>query len=88
MMALHGVNGSVYPLGSGETKALKEYVCILPDSIDPSLQLGFGQIPYGPLQVMHLQADISALQEDTGFSPRTAFDVGIQKTIKSIVGKE
>ena len=30
---------------------------------------------------MHLQADISALQQDTGFVPATEFAQGIQKTI-------
>ena len=30
---------------------------------------------------MHLQADISALQADTGFAPKTPFAEGIRKTI-------
>lgn len=88
LMALHGADGSVYPLGSGKTKAIKDYVGILRNQIDPNLRLGFGEIPYGPLQVMHLQADITALQQDTGFVPETTFAIGIQNTIKSIAGKE
>lgn len=68
-MAVSGKNGAVYPLGSGKAVPLKEYIQCLRDCIDPSLPLGLGDIPYGPLQVMHLQADITALTEDTGFTP-------------------
>lgn len=83
-MAQNGRNGAVYPLGSGEVHPLREYVQKLRDAIDPSLPLGLGEVPYGPLQVMHLQADISVLQQDTGFSPATDFDTGIRKTIEWI----
>ena len=53
----------------------------LRDAIDPGLPLGLGQLPYGPRQVMHLQADLSALRQDTGFVPQTTFADGIRKTI-------
>ena len=54
----------------------------LRDAIDPALPLGLGEVPYGPLQVMHLQADTSALQEDTGWRPATPFEEGIRETIE------
>ena len=47
-----------------------------------ALPLGLGEVPYGPLQVMHLQADTSALQEDTGWRPATPFEEGIRETIE------
>ena len=53
----------------------------LRDAIDPALPLGLGNIPYGPQQVMFLQADITQLAADTGFAPRTAFADGIRATI-------
>jgi nucleoside-diphosphate-sugar epimerase len=83
LMGQHGVNGRTYVLGSGTAQPLRSYVEQLRDAIDPSLRLGFGEVPYGPLQVMHLQADISALHADTGFSPETAFETGIRNTINS-----
>lgn len=83
-MARHGRNGAIYPVGSGTARPLREYIEKLRDAIDPSLPLGFGEIPYGPQQIMHLQADISTLQEDTGFAPTTDFDTGIRKTIEWI----
>ena len=72
----------VYPLGSGKARPLREYIEIMRDAIDPSLKLGFGEIPYAPLQVMHLQADITDLEQDTGFRPSVAFETGIQDTIE------
>lgn len=88
LMALHGVDGQAYPLGSGQAKALREYICILRDQIDPKLPLGFGEIPYTPFQVMHLQADISSIQADTGFAPSVSFETGIKHTIDSVIGKK
>jgi len=82
LAALHGVSGKVYPLGSGIALPLKQYIQQMRDAIDPTLSLGFGQIPYAPLQVMHLQADISELTEDTGFVPDTDFARGIRETIE------
>lgn len=85
LLAAHGVDGKTYPLGSGEAQPLREYVEILRDAIDPGLSLDFGAVPYGPLQVMHLQADISQLTADTGFMPMVAFDAGIRNTIESFI---
>ncbi len=81
LMAQRGQNGAVYPLGSGTARPLREYVCLLRDAINPELPVGFGEIPYGPLQVMHLQADLTALSRDTGFCPETDFKTGISRTI-------
>lgn len=86
LIAMHGVDGSIYPLGSGIARPLKEYICILRDAIDPQLPLGLGEIPYGSLQVMYLQADITTLQKDTGFKPKIPFEIGIRNTINSIKG--
>lgn len=80
-MAQSGRAGMVYPLGSGRAFPLRRYVEILRDAIDPALPLGFGQIPYGPDPVMHLQADLTALTADTGFVPQIGFDRGIRQTI-------
>lgn len=81
-LALHGKRGAVYTVGSGAARPLREYVEFLRDAIDPDLPLGFGEIPYGDKQVMHLEADIRALREDTGFSPKVDFKTGIRSTIE------
>ena len=81
-MALYGRSGAIYPVGSGTARPLREYLEILRDEIDPSVVLGFGEVPYGEKQVMHLEADIRALKTDTGFEPMVPFEDGIRKTIE------
>ncbi len=85
-MAAYGKNGAVYTVGTGKTRRLREYVEILRDTVDPSLSVDFGAIPYSVNQVMHLEADISLLTSDTGFIPKTDFREGIQKTVDWVRG--
>ena len=80
LMAVKGRDGAVYPLGSGQARPLREYFELIRDAVDPSLPLGLGEIPYPPNQVMRLQADLSALRQDTGFTPKVSFEEGIRKT--------
>ena len=82
LLALRGRNGAVYPMGSGASRPLREYVGLLRDAVDPSLEINFGAVPYSENQVMQLTADISALTADTGFMPKTDFREGIRKTIE------
>lgn len=79
-----GINEKTYCIGSGTAVPLKDYIQILRDAIDPGLKLDFGKVPYSPLQVMHLCADIDELNRDTGFVPQVGFEEGIRKTINWI----
>ena len=47
----------------------------------PEAVIHFGAVPYTENQVMHLCADITSLQEDTGFEPETSFEDGIRQTV-------
>ena len=75
-----GVDGKTYVLGSGEVRPLRQYVEDIRDVVAPGAELAFGAIDYYPHQVMHLQADISELEKDTGWSPTLSFEEGIKKT--------
>lgn len=86
-LALYGKSGAIYPVGSGKARPLREYLETVRDMIDPSVELGFGEIPYGDKQVMHLEADISALKADTGFEPKVSFEDGIRETIEWMRGQ-
>ena len=88
LMASYGKDGAVYPLGSGSSRPLQEYIECLRDEINPALPLGFGDISYGAKQVMHLEADLSPLKRDTGFAPLTDFRTGIRKTIDWVREKD
>ena len=80
LAALKGIDGSVYCLGSGQVHPLYEYIQDIRDIVAPGSDIGFGEIPYYPNQVMYLCADITKLTEDTGFVPKTSFKDGIRKT--------
>ena len=77
-----GKHGKVYCIGSGKIRSLLEYVEVMRDYIQPEAELGVGEIPYAPKQVMYLCADISELTVDTGFVPKYTFEEGIQETIE------
>lgn len=81
-LALYGKSGEIYPVGNGNARPLREYLEIIRNMIDNALPLGFGEVPYSERQVMHLEADISALRKDTGFKPETDFETGIRQTIE------
>lgn len=86
LAAERGGDGAIYCLGSGHARPLKEYIEIIRDEIDPLLPIKFGAIPYGDKQVMHLCADITDLQRDTGFVPGVGFKEGIREVVKWMGG--
>ncbi len=88
LLAERGKHGAVYPLGSGQIRPLKEYICAIRDAIDPALPIGFGEIPYARNSVMHLGADLAALTADTGFLPKTTFEEGIRSTIAFVQARQ
>ncbi|MBQ6794528.1 MAG: NAD(P)-dependent oxidoreductase [Clostridia bacterium] len=73
-----GVSGKTYVLGSGNGRALKEYIEIIGQTINPDCEIKLGAIKYDENQVMHLVADITELTSDTGFVPGIGFEDGIQ----------
>lgn len=82
-MAEKGKDGAVYVLGRGQVMPLRKYVEIIRDLINPNLEIGFGERPYFKDQVMHLEADINDLNNDTGWEPKTKFKRGITNIIIS-----
>lgn len=82
LLADKAQESGVYCVGSGEAVTLKNYIEAIRDAIDPALDIGIGEIPYGNKQIMFLEADISKLKIATGFEPHTTFEEGIRKTIQ------
>ena len=82
MVAESGRAGETYLIASGITRPLREFVCAIRDAIDPSAEIGFGERPYYPNQVMRLEADISNLVRDTGFEVGYSFEEGIRETVE------
>jgi nucleoside-diphosphate-sugar epimerase len=72
----------IFNLGSGSPRPLKSVVSTIRDLIDPQLEIGFGEIPYAPDQVMHLEADISRLRSATNWKPETSLEEGLRRTVE------
>ncbi|MEI7668016.1 MAG: NAD-dependent epimerase/dehydratase family protein, partial [Erysipelotrichaceae bacterium] len=84
LLAIKGQPNKTYCLGSGIGRPLYEYIQIIKEVINPMAELAVGALPYGPNQVMHLVADISDLEADIGFTPKTEFKDGIKMIMASI----
>ena len=81
LAAKSGKSGSIYPLGSGQVRPLKDYIESIRKAANPSGELGIGELPYAQNQVMYLCADIEELTKDTGFVPEYTFEEGICETV-------
>ena len=87
-IGLYGVDGRIYPIGSGKARPLREYIEEIAGIVNPGVTLGFGRRPYADNQVMYLKADISQLKEDTGFEANTEFTDGIREILSVHYGIE
>ena len=72
----------VFNLGSGHGVVLREFVEQVRDLTDPGLPLRFGEVPYRPDQVMHLEADISRLECVADWQPATSLRTGLHHTVR------
>jgi nucleoside-diphosphate-sugar epimerase len=70
----------VFNLGSADAPPLRETVTKLRDMVDPSGELGFGDIPYRPDQIMVLAADTTRL-ESLGWRPAVDLADGLRETV-------
>lgn len=71
----------VFNLGSGKSYSVRSILEKIRDLIDPSLPLGFGDVPYPPDQIMNLETSIDGLREVTGWTPQIDIDEGLTRTI-------
>ena len=83
MLADSGKNGKVYVLGSGNARPLKEYIYEIKNQTAPNGKIDVGAVPYAEKQVMYLCADITELQKDCGWEPKTEFGDGIKNVLES-----
>lgn len=81
LLAQKGRDGKIYPIGSGKTKALREYIEQLRNAVNSEAEIAIGALDYQEKQVMYLCADIEELHEDTGFYPEIDFKDGIAQVV-------
>ncbi len=81
-----GKANKTYYIGSKELKPLKCFLCELRDQVDPSIEIGLGELPFDGVSLSYNEFDINAVENDTGFSPTVSFSEGIKRTIEWIKG--
>ena len=79
--AAKGKKNTSYYLGSTKQRKLKEFIKIIRDTIDPSIELHLGEIPFNGIALAPEVFDTSKLVKDTGYEPSIAFEDGIKMTI-------
>lgn len=78
-IAEKGIDGKVYPLGSGMGRKLLEYIEDIRKNINTDMEVKYGSRDYYPHQPMYLVADLMELTADTGWGPKTYFVDGIRQ---------
>jgi UDP-glucose 4-epimerase len=72
----------IFNLGSGEPVQVRSAIEAMRDLAAPEMELVFGEIPFRPDQVMHMQADVSRLKVATGWAPQVPFEEGVSRTVE------
>ena len=70
----------VFNLGSGQPAPVRRIVEAIRDLVAPNLELVFGEIPYKPNQIWHMEADIERLTSLSGFAPKVGLAEGLSRT--------
>jgi nucleoside-diphosphate-sugar epimerase len=81
--ATDGANG-IFNLSSGQALEVRRIVEMLRDIAAPGLPLTFGDIPFGPDQIMHLEGDNRRLCEATGWKVRTSLAEGLRQVVDEL----
>ena len=74
----------VFNLSSGRAITVRSIVERIRDLACPGLPLTFGDIPFGPNQIMHLEGDCSRLTAATGWTPRIMIEDGLVSVVDSL----
>lgn len=74
----------VFNLSSGAPVAVKAIVERLRDLAAPGLALRFGERPFAPDQIMHLEGDNTRLREATGWRPTVATLDGLASVVDDL----
>lgn len=74
-------SAGVFNVGYGQAAPLRTTMSTVRDLINPSLEIGFGDIPLGPTAITHLEPDVTKLTQATGWSPQVPVYEGLCQTI-------
>lgn len=77
-----GKKNTAYYLGSTKQRQLKDFIKIIRDTINPSIELYLGEIPFNGKALPDESYDTTKLVHDTGFQPSVFFEDGIKMTVE------
>ena len=69
-----------YYIGSGEPKPLREFLLEMRDLVDPTAEIGLGDLPFKGVNVSYDQFDLKKVERDTGYVNQIPFAQGIKMT--------
>lgn len=70
-----------FNLSAGSAVPIRTIAEKLRDRLAPGLDLVFGEVPFGPAQIMHLEGRNDRLRAATGWAPRVDLDTGLDRTV-------
>ncbi len=73
-----------FNLSSGMPVTVRSVIERLRDLAAPGLELRFGEVPFGPNQIMHMEGVNNRLRSITGWAPRILLDEGLHATVNGI----
>jgi nucleoside-diphosphate-sugar epimerase len=82
----HGAVGAMN-LSSDTAVPVRQIAERLRDLAAPQMELVFGEVPFGPNQIMHLQGSNEKLHSLTGWAPRVPLEEGLTRTVDSMRSK-
>ena len=71
----------VFNLGSARGVTVRSVIDLVRDLAAPGMELKYGEVPFRPHQVMHMQASISRLTAATGWTPEVPIEEGLAATV-------
>ncbi len=71
----------LFNLGSGVPVPVRSIIEQIRDIAAPGLELVFGEIPYKPDQIWHMEASIDRLTRLSGFKPKVTLSEGLSRTV-------
>lgn len=73
-----------YYIGSGNPKPLREFLLEMRDVVEPTAELGFGDLPFNGKDINYSQFKLNKVEEDTGYKNKISFKEGIKMTMDFI----
>ncbi len=71
-----------FELGTGQATQVRDFVATVRELANSTTELGFGDVPYRPDEIMHSAADVSRL-ERLGWTSRVSIHEGIRRILRS-----